>query len=204
MMWIGMPVLAFLFVAAEPVIVLTLGKQWREAAPVFRILSISALGQLLFDSTVWLFVSRGQSKHLRNLFLVIAPITVGSFAVGLPFGIKGVSLSGSVVLIAIFPWILNQAFRGTSLTLRRLGEAIVVPGLLCLPAIIMAEITLHLVAPQGVIPQLLITAICFGVAYAISIVLPVVRKEFQALVEMGHSVYSKWAEQRNTSLSEVS
>ena len=43
-MWISTPIFGFLFVAAQPVIVLVLGNQWREAAPVFQILAISALG----------------------------------------------------------------------------------------------------------------------------------------------------------------
>ena len=126
-MWISAPIFGFLFVAAEPVIVLALGNRWREAAPVFQILAIFALGQLLLESTLWLFVSRGQSKRLLKLLLIISPIIIGSYAIGLPFGIKGVALSGSLVLLAIFPWILKFAFRGTTLTLRRLGQAILYP-----------------------------------------------------------------------------
>ena len=37
------PLFGFLFVGAEPVIILTLGNRWREVAPVFQILAISAL-----------------------------------------------------------------------------------------------------------------------------------------------------------------
>jgi PST family polysaccharide transporter len=64
MTWISAPVFGFLFVAAEPVIVLVLGMKWREAAPIFQILVIAALGQSLLDSTVWVFVSRGH--HFPN------------------------------------------------------------------------------------------------------------------------------------------
>ena len=73
-MWISAPIFGFLFVAAEPVIVLALGRRWRGAAPVFQILAIFALGQLLLESTLWLFVSRGQSQRLLKLLLVISPI----------------------------------------------------------------------------------------------------------------------------------
>ena len=66
-MWIIAPIFGFLFVAAVPVIVLTLGYRWREAAPVFQILAIFALGQLLFESTLWLLVSRGQSRRMLKL-----------------------------------------------------------------------------------------------------------------------------------------
>src|SRR5208282_2858590 len=112
--WISAPIFGFLFVAEEPVIALLLGNQWQEAAPVFQILVISALSQLLLDSTIWLFVSRGQSRELLKLLLVISPIIVGSYAIGLPFGIKGVALSGSLALLAMFPWILKFTFRDTT------------------------------------------------------------------------------------------
>ena len=142
-MWITTPIFGFLFVAAQPVIVLVLGHQWREAAPVFQILVISALGQLLLDSTLWLFVSRGQSARLLKLLLIISPIIVGSFAIGLPFGIKGVALSGSVVLVGILPWILKFAFRGTTLTLQRLGRLSMCPIVLCLGGVSLAWLALH-------------------------------------------------------------
>ncbi len=48
--WISGPMFAFLFVAAQPVIILVLGNKWREAAPVFQILIIGSLGQLLFEN----------------------------------------------------------------------------------------------------------------------------------------------------------
>ena len=175
--WISAPIFGFLFVAAEPVVVLTLGNRWREAAPVFQILAISALVQLLLDSTVWLLVSRGQSERLLKLLVIISPIIIGSYAIGLPFGIKGVALSGSVVLLAIFPRILKFAFRGTTLTLGRLGQAIVYPISLCLAGVFFAELALHLIAPQRVVSQLLVVALGFAAAYSLSALIPAVRDE---------------------------
>src|SRR5262249_44617651 len=69
--WITAPVFGFLFVAAKPVIVLILGSKWAEAAPVFQILVLSALGQLLVESTVWLFISRGMSARFLKMLLII-------------------------------------------------------------------------------------------------------------------------------------
>ena len=57
-MWVSAPLFGYLFVAAEPVIAITLGKRWHEAAPVFQLLAILALGQLLMDATGWLLVSQ--------------------------------------------------------------------------------------------------------------------------------------------------
>lgn len=180
-LWISAPIFGFLFVAAKSVIVLILGNQWRGAALVFQILAISAFGQLLLDSTIWLFVSRGQSQQLLKLLLIISPIMVGSYAIGLPFGIKGVALSGSLVLLAMFPWILKFSFRGTDLTLRHLGYAILFPISLCLAGVCLAELALHLIAPHRIASQLLVTALSFVAVYAVSLFIPPIRENVMSL-----------------------
>jgi len=188
-MWIIAPVFGFLFVAAVPVIVLALGNQWRAAAPVFQILAIFALGQLLLDLTVWLFVSRGQSQRLLKLVLIISPIIVGSYAIGLPFGIKGVALSGSLVLLTIFPWILKVSFRDTNLSLKRLGQAILCPLSVSFVGVCSAELALHLIPHLRMVPQLLVTALGFGVACSLSILISPVRAEIMGLKELFRKSY---------------
>jgi O-antigen/teichoic acid export membrane protein len=180
-MWISAPIFGFLFAAAQPVIVLTLGNQWRAAAPVFQILAVSALVQLLLESTIWLFVSRGQSHQLLKLLLIITPIIVGSYAIGLPFGIKGVALSGSLVLLSVLPWMLKFAFRGTNLTLQRVGRAILYPIALCLAGVFLAELALHLIGPERIFSQLLVVALSFAAAYSLSAFIPPVREEIISL-----------------------
>jgi O-antigen/teichoic acid export membrane protein len=184
LMWISAPIFGFLFVAAQPVIVLLLGNQWREAAPVFQILAISALTQLLLESTIWLFVSRGQSQQLLKLLLIISPIIVGSYAIGLPFGIKGVALSGSVVLLCILPWMLKFTFRGTELTLQRLGRALLYPIALSLAGVFLAEVALHLIGPERIFSQLLVVALSFAATYSLLAFIPPVREEIRSLKKL--------------------
>lgn len=184
MIWIGMPLFGFLLVAAEPVIIVTLGNQWKQAASVFQILAIGAVGQLLLETSVWLLVSRGQSGRLLKLFLIICPIIVGGFAIGLPFGIKGVALSGSLVFLALLPWMLNFAFQGTSLTLPRLGQAILWPILVGLAGIAFAEGALRVMVPRHVLSQLLAAALGFAVAYSLSLLIPPVRREIVSFKEL--------------------
>lgn len=179
--WISAPLFGFLLVTANPVIVLVLGPQWREAAPVFQILVISALGQLLLETTIWLLISRGQSERLLKLLLIISPIIVGSFAIGLPFGIKGVALSSSLVLLGILPWALKFAFRGTDLNLRRVGRALFYPISLCLAGIFLAKIALQLIAPERMVLQFLVVALGFAMAYSLSAFIPAVRREIMSL-----------------------
>jgi len=186
--WISAPVFGFLFVAAHPVIVLLLGNQWRDAAPVFRILSISALGQLLIESTIWLFVSRGQSKRLLRLLLITTPILVGSYVVGLPFGIKGVALSGSLILLASLPWILKYAFQGTILTLPSVGRAALCPVSTSLIAVLFAELALHYTAPDRIFLQLFVSAGMFTLTLLFCVLLPPVKREVMSLNKLANEL----------------
>jgi hypothetical protein len=68
------------------------GEQVAGRGPsVFQILSISALSQLVLETTVWLLVSREESNRLLKLLMVISPFMVTGFVVGLPFGIQAVA-----------------------------------------------------------------------------------------------------------------
>lgn len=184
MVWVGAPLFGFLFVGADPVIRLTLGRQWHDAAPVFQILAISGLGQLVFQSTVWLFVSRGRSDRLLKLLLTISPAIIGSFVIGLRFGIKGVALCYSLVLLTILPWVLVYAFRGTALTLQRLGRVIIYPVSLSLVCVFIAELILHIVSFERAIPRLLVIVICFLIVYSVSALVPRIRAEVSVFREL--------------------
>jgi O-antigen/teichoic acid export membrane protein len=181
LMWISAPIFGFLSAAARPVIILMLGNQWREAAPVFQILAVCALTQLLLESTIWLFVSRGQSQQLLKMLLVISPIIIASYALGLRWGIKGVALSGSLVLLAILPGMLKFAFRGTNLTLQRLGQAVLYPVALSLAGVIVAELALYLFVPERIFSQLLIVGLSFLATCLFSAIIPPIRREIMSL-----------------------
>jgi O-antigen/teichoic acid export membrane protein len=180
-MWITAPLFGFLFVAAVPVIVLVLGRRWAAAAPVFQILAIFALGQLLLESTVWLFVSRGQSRRLLTLSLIICPLIIGGYAAGLPFGIKGVALSGSLTFLVIFPWVLKYSFHGTEITLRRLGRVVLFPVVMSMSGVAVAEVAMRFLLPQRVPEQLLLAASGFVIGCLLSLLVAPIREELLSL-----------------------
>jgi PST family polysaccharide transporter len=184
MMWAGAPIFGFLFAAADPVIVVVLGKKWMDAAPVFRILAISALAQMVLGSGIWVLVSRGLSSRLLKVMLVVSSITVASFAVGLPFGVKGVAWAGSLTLACVVPWMLHSSFKGTDITLTRLGQAILIPILLCLTGVGVAELGKYLVVPQSLGARLLVAALSFAGTYALSIAIRPVREELFSFREL--------------------
>jgi O-antigen/teichoic acid export membrane protein len=184
MIWIAAPVFAFLFVAAKPVIVFVLGPKWEQAAPVFQILVISAFGQLMLDSSSWLLISRGLSRRLLKLLLIVSPVMIASFAIGLAFGIKGVALCGSLALLAISPWILSFTFQGTNLTLRRLWQAIASPVSVSLVTAVIAEFAVRSFKAQSTISQLLFVAAWFAASFLLSLAIPAVRREIISFLNL--------------------
>ena len=183
-MWMSAPLMGFLLVAAEPVIVITLGDQWRGSAVVFQILAISALTQPLYNSIAWLFVSRGRTDRLLKLGLIISPALVCSFVVGLPFGITGVALSYSLVLLVILPWVFQFTFRGTHLTLKRFGRALLFPVSLCLIVVFFAVLAVHVIDTEGNFSRLLVISLGFTVVYSFSALIPSVRAEVLSLRDL--------------------
>lgn len=183
-MWITAPAFGFLFVAATPVIVLALGRQWREAGPVFQILAIFALGQLLYELLIWLLISRGESRRLLKLVLILCPVSIASYAIGLPFGIRGVALSGALTMLIAFPWVLAYGFRGTQLSLSKLGKHLISPVIATLAGAVTGELALHLAGGMSAILQILIAGAAFAAGCLFTMILAPVRREVMQLKDL--------------------
>ena len=180
-MWVVAVLFGFLFVAAKPVIVLVLGNKWSAAAPVFQILALSVFGQMLLESILWLLISRGQSARLLKLLLIVSPLMVGSFAVGLPFGIQWVALALSLFLVVSLPWLLKFAFQGTNLTLHGLARALLCPFAMTLAGVCLSEVAMRVILPQHLFSQLLTAGTGFVVAGVFSLLFPSVQREIASL-----------------------
>lgn len=94
--FVGMPLVAFLFVAADDIILVFLGPNWAGAVPVFRWLAPAALLGTINVAPGWLCTTLGRSRVQVNWALISAPITVIGFLIGSRWGINGVAAGFSV------------------------------------------------------------------------------------------------------------
>src|SRR5690606_12649866 len=89
-----------------------LGSAWVDAAPIFQILGICGLQQILSNSYFWLFVSQGRARELFLLSLFRSVATVGAFAAGLPWGPIGVAaayaIAEIVLRLPVQTWVLTR------------------------------------------------------------------------------------------------
>ena len=95
-----------------------LGAKWGEAAPIFRFLAPTILVFAIANPLSWLLMSLGRIGRLLKMGLVIAPIMIVSYVIGLPYGPKGVAFAYSIVMVLwLFP-LIAWAVHGTAVSFR--------------------------------------------------------------------------------------
>ena len=84
---------------AEDVILVLLGPRWDAAAPIFRLLAPTILVFAIANPLSWLLFSIGRVGRLLKMSLIITPLMIAGYFVGLPYGPKGVACAYSAVML---------------------------------------------------------------------------------------------------------
>lgn len=113
----SMPLVAYLFVFSEEIVVLMLGKQWIEASYIFQLLAISSLIQPVAGTTGTVMITMGYTRRYFNWGVISSIITVGSFFVGIQWGIQGLAIGYAIANYAILIPSLTYSFKGTPIKL---------------------------------------------------------------------------------------
>lgn len=93
-----------------------LGPKWTEAVPIFRLLAPTILMFAMMNPFSWLLFSLGWVNRSLKIALVIAPLAITAYLIGLPYGPKGVALAYSTAMgIWLIPHIL-WCIRGTNIS----------------------------------------------------------------------------------------
>jgi polysaccharide transporter, PST family len=87
------PGLVFSIIFAEDVFSILFGPQWAAAVPIFQVLGVAGLGQVMTSTLGWLFLSQGRGGDFFKIGLFGALTTIASFVIGLPWGPLGVAVA---------------------------------------------------------------------------------------------------------------
>jgi len=98
---ISMPAVAAVAGCADWVIVVLLGPRWEPSAHLYAILSLAAIVQPVGHTIGWLFLSQGRARMFFKLAVILAPVTIGGFFAGLPWGAAGVAWSYAVTEVGV-------------------------------------------------------------------------------------------------------
>ena len=92
---------------ASDLIPVFLGPKWTSAVPIFRLLAPTTLAFAIINPMGWLLMSLGLVARGLKIALVVAPLMIAGYAIGLPYGPKGVALVYSVMMLVFaFPMIV--------------------------------------------------------------------------------------------------
>lgn len=100
-----------------------LGPKWKEAAPIFRLLAPTILVFAVINPIGWLIFSLGMIRRSLKVAMVLAPLVICSYVMGLPYGPKGVAFAYSAVMIL---WVVPHVawgVHGTMISLRDIALA---------------------------------------------------------------------------------
>ena len=108
-MTVPIPMFSALF--AEDIIRVLLGPKWGEAAEIFRFLTPTVLILAIINPLGWLLLSVGLQARSLRIAMMIAPIVIVSYVIGLPYGPAGVAFAYSagmtLLLIPCVLWCLH-------------------------------------------------------------------------------------------------
>lgn len=106
------PLMLGLAAVAPDFVRVVFGRRWHAAAPVLQIIAFVGLAQSLQALNYGILQSLARTRVLFRYTAVASVATVGAFAAGLPWGIKGVAtayLLASIVLEPAYLWLTTRA-----------------------------------------------------------------------------------------------
>jgi PST family polysaccharide transporter len=104
---ITLPGMALLLVEADGFILLLLGRQWTDAIPIFRVLTVAAYFGSFTLVTKWLFLSEGRTAEQLIWSMISMPLMVIGVIAGIRWGAIGVAwgfAAASILLAAPGVW----------------------------------------------------------------------------------------------------
>lgn len=126
---IGMPVVSFLFVSADKVVLVFLGEKWADVVILFRCLMPAAFIGTFNVATGWTFLSLGQTNRLFRWGLCSSMVNAIIFSVSVQYGVVSLALAYSLTRPLFLIAVALYSFQGTPLSLRQLVHTLSKPTL---------------------------------------------------------------------------
>ncbi len=166
-------------VFADDMVHVMLGPQWDQAATMFRLLAPTILVFGMINPMAWLLQATGLQQRSLNIALVMSPLILGSYIIGLPYGPNGVALSFSTMMVL---WLMPNLYwcvHGTGIALREVLAAAGRALFSALVAAVAGLIVQHFAAP---IPSAILRLALGGTAmlavYALTLLFVMKQSEF--------------------------
>jgi PST family polysaccharide transporter len=108
---------------ANDIILILLGPKWKEAIPIFQLLTPTILIFAVINPFGWLLYSIGLVGRSLKIALVIAPLVITAYVIGLPYGPTGVAFAYSAVMTLWLVPHIAWCIHGTMISSRDILKA---------------------------------------------------------------------------------
>jgi O-antigen/teichoic acid export membrane protein len=172
------PVTIVCAVFAEDMIAVVLGPKWKDAIVIFRLLAPTMLILAMINPLGWLLFSIGRVGRSLKIALVLAPLIIGGYLLGLPYGPKGVAFGYSAVLML---WVIPHiawSVHGTVISLRDILLVVARPLGSGIIAAVVALGLLHFCHLLGPLPRLALGCSVLAGAYVLILLYVMGEKKF--------------------------
>jgi len=112
------PITAACALFADDMIAVFLGPKWKSAVTVFRLLAPTVLAFAIINPMGWLLMSLGLVGRGLKMALVLAPVMIAGYVMGLPYGPRGVAFAYSAMMTLCVIPLIAAAVRGTVISVR--------------------------------------------------------------------------------------
>ena len=113
-----LPITAACALFADDLVLVLLGPKWKAAASIFRLLAPTMMVFAIANPLGWLLSSLGLVGRGLKIALVIGPLMIASYLIGLPYGPRGVAFAYSTVMMLwIFP-VIAWCVHGTMISIK--------------------------------------------------------------------------------------
>ena len=168
--FVSMPIVVFMFVCSDQLIITLLGGKWLGASDIFKILAIAAFVQPVSSTWGMVLLSTGRSTMYLSVGVVNAVFTCLAFVSGLPWGGEGVATAYALInYILLFP-ILFYSFQDTSIRIKDFILAIYKPFIASLVTGGGGVFLLHFYIGIDGLKLLMICFIAYSVSYLLTLV----------------------------------
>ena len=125
---LALPALAFAFVEADAIILLLLGGQWGEVAPLFQILAVAVYVGSLQRITKWIYLAEGTTARQLRWGLISTPVLIAAVATGAIWnGATGIALGFTLATVTLTIPAIMYCLKPSPLAVRDLLTAVWAP-----------------------------------------------------------------------------
>jgi len=187
--FLSMPLMAFLTVNAENVVVVSIGERWRQVTPIFVLLGVTGFIQPVASLRGMVLLSLGRSRRYLGWGVFNAIAVCISFTAGVPWGAEGIALAYAISNYAILYPSLIYSFHDSPLKLSDFFTTIAMPFFASLVAATINFTMLRPLAPIGALPGLAVAFITFIGTYLLCFVaIPRGRETLRSYVSLVHTL----------------